>query len=267
MSTIYLEGGGDSAQLKIRCREGFRKLLAKCGFDGRMPRLVACGGRGAAFDDFLTAHRTDIAGEYVALLIDSEDPMTDTEAAWAHLKVRDGWDQPCGVGDAHVLLMTTCMETWIIVDRAALARHYGQGLQTSALPPLVNVESRTRDDVQTRLEKATSKCSNAYAKGKRSFEILGQLDPKALKPHLPSFVRTLRILDENLSSAAATNASARAIDSPPVETCIACETSNGVKSRGGDNQRQLLWIGLAATWGGKAVGGHPIATPRPNLHW
>ena len=85
MSTIYLEGGGDDNQVKIRCREGFRKLLAKCGFAGRMPKLVACGGRGAAFDRFKTAH--EVAGEYVALLIDSEDPMTDIEAAWKHLRM------------------------------------------------------------------------------------------------------------------------------------------------------------------------------------
>ncbi len=198
MSKIYLEGGGDSTQLTIRCREGFRKLLVKCGFAGRMPRLVACGGRGTAFDRFMTAHETAIAGEYLALLIDSEDPMADIEAAWAHLKARDGWDQPLGASDAQVLLMTTCMETWIIVDRAALARHYGQKLRTSALPPLVCVESRARHDVQTGLENATEKCSNAYAKGKRSFEILGELDPEVLKPHLPSFVRMLRILDESL---------------------------------------------------------------------
>ena len=198
MSTIYLEGGGDSAQLKIRCREGFRKQLAKCGFGGRMPRLVACGGRDAAFDHFLTAHGTEIAGEYVALLIDSEDPLTDINAAWVHLKARDGWEKPSEASDAQVLLMTTCMETWIVVDRAALARHYDQNLQRSVLPPLVNVESRTREEVQTRLEKATTRCSNAYAKGKRSFEVLGGLDPEALKPHLPSFVRMLRILNSKL---------------------------------------------------------------------
>ncbi len=81
MSKIYLEGGGDSTQLTIRCREGFRKLLVKCGFAGRMPRLVACGGQGTAFDRFMTAHETAIAGEYLALLIDSEDPMADIEAA------------------------------------------------------------------------------------------------------------------------------------------------------------------------------------------
>ena len=66
VSKIYLEGGGDSTQLTIRCREGFRKLLVKCGFAGRMPRLVACGGRGTAFDRFMTAHETAIAGEYLA---------------------------------------------------------------------------------------------------------------------------------------------------------------------------------------------------------
>ncbi len=198
MSTIYLEGGGDSSQLKIRCREGFRKLLAKCGFAGRMPNLVACGGRGAAFDHFKTAHEIAFDGEYVALLVDSEDPMDDIEAAWVHLKARDGWDQPLGASEAQALLMTTCMETWIIVDRAALARYYGQKLRTSALPPLVNVESRARHDVQTRLVNATEKCSNAYAKGKRSFEVLGELDPEALKLHLPSSVRMVRILNKSL---------------------------------------------------------------------
>jgi hypothetical protein len=196
VSTIYLEGGGDATQLKIRCREGFRKLLAKCGFAGRMPKLVACGGRNAAFDDFVTAQRS--ATEYVAMLIDSEDPMTDIEAAWVHLKARDRWDKPGDVSDEQVLLMTTCMETWIIVDRTTLSRHYGKQLKTSVLPPLIHIESRTRHDVQTSLINATKKCSNAYDKGKRSYEILGELDPEMLKLHLPSFVRVLRILKKKL---------------------------------------------------------------------
>ena len=33
-ASIYLEGGGDSKELHIRCREGFRKLLENCGFQG-----------------------------------------------------------------------------------------------------------------------------------------------------------------------------------------------------------------------------------------
>jgi hypothetical protein len=198
VSTIYLEGGGDSGQLRIRCREGFRKLLGKCGFTGRMPRLVACGGRGAAFDRFKTAHETAAAGEYMALLIDSEDPVADNDEPWTHLKARDDWDRPHNAENEQALLMATCMESWIVVDRAALARHYGQQLQTSALPAPSGIESRDRHDVQTGLVNATKKCANAYAKGKRSFEVLGELDPEVLKPHLPNFVRVLRILDENL---------------------------------------------------------------------
>ena len=30
--TIYVEGGGDSDEIKRRCREGFRKLFEKCDF-------------------------------------------------------------------------------------------------------------------------------------------------------------------------------------------------------------------------------------------
>jgi hypothetical protein len=42
----------------------------------------------------------------------------------------------------------------------------------TALPPLSNLESRLREDVQNSLENATKNCSNAYSKGKRSFEIV-----------------------------------------------------------------------------------------------
>src|SRR5438552_3705655 len=47
----------------------------------------------------------------------------------------------------------------------------------------------------------TPKCSNAYTKGKRSFEVLGQLDPATLSTYLPSLVRVRRILDASLKSA------------------------------------------------------------------
>ncbi len=163
-----------------------------------MPRLVACGGRGATFDDFVTAHASARDGDYIALWIDSEDPMADIGKAWEHLSNRDGWDAPQYSDDEQVLLIVTCMETWLVTDRATLRSHFGSQLQTSALPALVNMESRTRNSVQDALVHATRNCKNAYAKGKRSFEILGKLDPAALRAHLPSFVRCERILREKL---------------------------------------------------------------------
>jgi len=197
-TSIYLEGGGDSKELHIRCREGFRKMLENCGFKGRMPRLTACGGRAATFDDFQTAHATKSDSDYVAMLIDSEEPLNDIEAAWQHLNHHDDWIMPDGASDEQVLFMTTCMETWIVTDRTTLADHYGSKLQEPALPALNDLERRTRQEVQQKLAHATRNCVNAYAKGKRSFEVLGKLSPTELKKHLPSFRRMVRILTEEL---------------------------------------------------------------------
>jgi hypothetical protein len=194
---LYIEGG-ESKEDQIRCREGFRKLLEKAGFSGRLPRLTACGGRNAAFDDFKTAHAKRKQGDYIAMLIDSEDPLADIEKTWDHLHGRDGWVKPAGARNEQVLFMTTCMETWIVADPAALRANYGNCLQESALPPVIDLEKRDRHDLHDKLAHASRNCSNAYAKGKRSFEVLGKVDPAALKQYLPSFARANRILKANL---------------------------------------------------------------------
>lgn len=194
---IYLEGGGDSKELHVRCREGFRGLLEKCEFSGRMPQLRACGGREATFEDFVIAHNNGKA-DYVAMWVDSEDPIVDIDSTWAHLKSRDGWDCPEGAGDDQVLFSTTCMETLIVADHRAIKTHYNGKVQDSALPPLHGLETRDRHDVQDRLIRATRGCSNAYSKGKRSFEVLAKLTPTTLAAHLPSFARIRRVLEEKL---------------------------------------------------------------------
>ncbi len=194
---IYIEGGGDSKELHICCRKGFRKLIENCGFTGYMPKLRSCGGRDSAFKDFKIAHANKSNSDYVAMLIDSEDPLKDLDA-WDHLKIRDGWDKPFGSEDDQVLFMTTCMETWIVADRDALTKHYGSKLQKSALPPLVDLESRLRHDIQNNLFHATRDCSNAYKKGKRSFDVLEKLSPDELELYLPSFVRVKQILENRL---------------------------------------------------------------------
>ena len=194
---IYIEGGGDSKGLHVRCRQGFRKLLERCGFSGRMPRLVACGGRSAAYGDFKTAHESNKA-EYVAMLIDSEKPVSNSEKTWDHLRNCDRWERPNGADDKQVLFMTTCMESWIVADPDNLRQHYGSNLQESALPSLISLEQRNRQDIQEGLKRATHNCSNAYQKGKRSFGILSKLKPETMERHLPAFQRAKRILNEKL---------------------------------------------------------------------
>ncbi|MCL4203430.1 MAG: DUF4276 family protein [Pirellulaceae bacterium] len=199
---IYIEGGASgphSKNLTIRCQQAFHRLLDRMGFKGRMPRLKACGGRNAVYEDFCRAHQGN-AG-YVAMWIDSEEPMADIEKAWKHLAevtTVAAWKKPDGAADDQVLFMTTCMETWIVADRAALRAHYQQRLNENPLPHPNGLEARERHDVQDRLERATKDCQNAYAKGKRSFEILEKLDPTVLMQHLPSFGRVVRILKRKL---------------------------------------------------------------------
>lgn len=198
--TIYVEGGGSSKELRTRCREGFSKLFEKCGFKGRMPAIVSCGSRSAAFKDFGTAWAARKNDTICLLLVDSEDPVQDVESPWKHLaeRVDDQWKKPAKADDRHALLMTTCMETWIIADRTALREHYGEDLQESALPSLQELEALSREEIQECLVRATRDCRNRYQKGTRSFQILAKIDPRTLKEHLPSFVRCLQVLEEKL---------------------------------------------------------------------
>jgi len=192
---IYIEGGGDSKELHIRCREAFHQLFRSCGFSGRMPRFVACGSRNNAYEGFKTAHAS--ADGFVALLIDSEDPIADIEKTWTHLQKRDGWAKPAGADDEQVLLMTTSMETWIVTDRAALRTHFGSRLQESALPALNNIEQRDRKAVFDALQHATRDCKIQYEKGKCSFALVTILSPQALRS-LSNFVRFERVLNKKL---------------------------------------------------------------------
>ena len=200
---IYIEGGAKGAyskNLNTRCQEAFHKLLGRMGFKGRKPRLVACGGREDVYNRFVIEHSQKFA-DYVAMWIDSEEPMTDPDAAWKHLQsvqTVQKWDKPEGAKDEQVLFMTTCMETWIVTDREVLQEHYGSELHENSLPALTNLEQRSREQVQDALQQATRDCSNAYKKGKRSFKVLGELTPAVLGQHLPSFTRVGRILDEHL---------------------------------------------------------------------
>ena len=199
MVTVFLEGGGNDAHLKRQCREGFGRLLKSCGFEGRMPRLVACGSRNEAYDDFKNVLARASDGDLFMLLVDSEDPVTDINRTWNHLRQRDNWQKPVGAEDEDVPLMTTCMETWIVADRSTLSQHCGQRLHESALPSLHNLENRNRRDVLRNLEHATRCCTAQYAKGPKSFVVLGKLNPDVLQQYLPSFRRARSILDSTLS--------------------------------------------------------------------
>lgn len=201
---LYVEGGGHRAALQSELRKGFRELMIKANFTGRLPRVIACGPRDRAYRRFRTALRE--GGGYPILLVDSEVMVRtrhqppNPSGAWAHLASSDGWKRPVEASDDQAQLMATCMETWLIADRRAL-HSYFPGLNQDRLPPIEGLEGRPTEDVIEALKRATvSSGRGKYDKGRHSFPVLGLVDPSRLELRLPHFRRFMETLDARLKS-------------------------------------------------------------------
>ena len=190
---LYVEGGGDGRALRQALREGFRAFFKNAGLK-RLPRVVACGSRQHAYDDFRAAIGQSSV-DFAALLVDSEGPVSAT-TAWAHLKERDDWERPSSATEQNVHLMVQVMESWFLADRDCLVRYFGKGFRASALPaPQWEVEDVPKEEVGRALnESARRSRKEGYDKGRDSFELLSQLGAAKVieaSPHARRLVETL----------------------------------------------------------------------------
>lgn len=195
---IFVEGGGDhDAGLAAACKEGFGKFFAQTQLR-RNPRVVVCGGRKAAYDDF--CHAIAHAGHHdcYLLLVDSEAPIAYTKSpdVWGHVKRRegDGWECPAGATADNLHFMVECMENWFLADPAALKEHYKHKRKflEAMLPKQDDIESISKVDVIEALNKATQNTTKGkYSKGKHSFEVLAMLDPNKVALKSPFACRLL----------------------------------------------------------------------------
>jgi len=178
---IFVEGG-TKGQLAQKCRQGFARFFEKSGLGNRKPRIVSCGTRRAAYEDFCSALSRAKENDVYLLLVDSEAPVAvSTEQVWAHVKDRqgDGWDKPAAA-DANTLhFMVECMENWFLADTQALESFFGQGFKATALPKNRNIETLSKSAVYEALSNATNKLKTKrpYGKGKHSFSLLEKIDP------------------------------------------------------------------------------------------
>ena len=198
---LFVEGGGDNDALRFECRRGFSMFLEKSGFKGRMPKIVACGGRSNTYKKFCTALNSASTDDVTILLVDSECPITVNSSAWKHVKNRsgDGWDRPAAAKEADLHFMVECMENWFLADKEALSRFFGDGFKENALPSNPNVEEISKSDVYKKLEGATKQSKKkAYDKGAHSFKILAEVDPCRVRRAAPFADRFLTHLDEVL---------------------------------------------------------------------
>jgi len=183
---IYVEGGGnDNSRLCAELRRGFHSLFIKAGFDGKLPSVIASGGRAEAFHDFAIAIKKVKKDEVILLLVDSEDAIT-TSTKWEHVKNRtgDNWDKPIGANEDNLFFMVECMESWFLADKDGLKNFYENAFHENNLPKTANLESIKKTTIMTALEKATRDTTKGiYGKGAHSFKILAVLDAKKVEKH------------------------------------------------------------------------------------
>jgi hypothetical protein len=197
---VFVEGGGDYGDLRAECRQGFSTFIARAGLAGHMPRVVACGSRRSAYEDFCTALKNPEPDTTYLLFVDSEAPINHGDSKWAHLSVREGdkWACPPDADEASVFLMVEAMESWLLADKKTLTEYYGQGFQESALPTRTNVEDISKAELNRSLKRATSKTQKGeYNKGSHSFQLISKLDPQLIisaSPHAADFIQRLRLL-------------------------------------------------------------------------
>ena len=198
MVKLFVEGGGDSRAINVKCRKGFSDFLEKSGLKGKMPRVVASGTRQNAKRDYIT----DIeSGKDAMLLVDSEEAVAPIEAdekyapenwePWKHLKSRDGWDKPAKADSRDCHLMVQVMETWFIADIDGLKKFYKDWFSEKSLPQNNEIESIPKDTVIKCLKVATK---GKYKKGEHSYELLSQIDPSIVAERSPWAKRFIKLL-------------------------------------------------------------------------
>lgn len=193
---LYVEGAGPRRAQQSQCRRAFARFFASAGVQNR-PRVEPCGGRQAAFDSFSIAVRAGEPDALPLLLVDAEEPVVGDHTNWQHLKARDGWDAPAGVGNDQAFLMVQVMESWFLADPAALHRYFGPHFSDAPFRAWPVLEAVPKQTVYEVLERATADCKKAYRKGDVSFEILADLDPvrvEATCPHARQLLERLRDL-------------------------------------------------------------------------
>ena len=179
---IYCEGGGDGPNTKDPFREGMRTFLNELYEIARKKsiklNLIICGGRGAAYDNFKTALKIHSHALNI-LLVDAEAPVSKTP--WLHLKQRDNWEA-LGCDDKRCHLMVQTMEAWLIADKEALRKFYGQGFNEKALPKITDVEKIEKSQLEKSLNKAISKTNkHEYRKILHGAKLLGLIDPTKVR--------------------------------------------------------------------------------------
>ena len=141
--TIYVEGGGNGRELKVKCRKGFRTFFCKTALARQMPKIVACGSRQNTFKKFQIALARAANNDSIVMLVDSEAVARPGIGTRAHLHTCDKWDCPQELRKTTYILLSSAWNhgSWLIwtLWRTFLVR---DSIVTSSLPVMMSKTSR-----------------------------------------------------------------------------------------------------------------------------
>ena len=184
-------------------RRGWQSFFNKAGIDSQMLEIAVGGGQQEAFALFNSQLNRYAEHEETEpkplLLVDSEEPVASGHTVWEHLQTRlqHRLQRPANADDQSAFMMVQAMETWFIADSLALQRFFDSSLDTSVFQNLSPLETILKEDSLDMLRQATLRCRRHYSKGRRSYGILAEIDPKivaAACPHADQLLQYLRTL-------------------------------------------------------------------------
>ena len=197
---IYLEGGGNTSLTRTQTRKGFEKFLDPVCQLARQRgigyKLVMCGSRNNALQDFRRAHRGH-PSIFNILLVDSEEEVS--LSPWEHLRLYDKWSPP-DLPQHHCQLMVQTVEAWIAADPEAMAGYYGKGFKQSALPARKDIEAVDKERLIEALNRATAGTSKGrYHKIAHCSELLRRIRPDVVRKRAAHCDRLFTTLESLLA--------------------------------------------------------------------
>ncbi len=183
---IYIEGGAEGREANSDFRRGWKKFLNELNELARKReyaalKVVRGKGRNNTYQRF-TKHTKEHADDLCVLLVDSEMAVPNTSRVWDIVGRREGdrWRRPDWATERHLYLMVHFAETWLLTDQTALQKFFKHGLNLKALPT-TNLETRSKDEINRALQKATQDSSKGPYRHGQAHEIIELVAPDKVK--------------------------------------------------------------------------------------
>ncbi len=183
---IYVEGGATGRTADADFRRGWGRFLSELrdlaqanGY--HTLEIVRGKDRAATFKRFKD-YRNEFPNDLCVLLVDAETDAPSSVPVWEVVRNRpgDGWQRPNWASERHLYLMAHFVETWLLTDQDALQSFFRKGFDARGLPK-TNLETRSKNDVNHALERATRNAQRGSYKHGQAHEVIEIVRPEKVK--------------------------------------------------------------------------------------